>query len=285
MAIAGIGAVSDPGASARPAGRAARGQRPAGGRAAARLRRGPARPVRLHRRRREGQGRSLFVVVIAWPSRRGAARLTLRIDRRPCAWRSPPARARIAFGAAGVAALLVLVVVTVGFDLPDRIDDQHREFVEGTCRRQRRPARPPDQGRQQRPARDLARRARGGGGRPVEGRRAGTFRLAWERDRPAPPEASSTGTRSTTRWAPSSGGSGSCCCWSRSRTRSAWRSAACGGRSAIARRLPGGRRGAARPRGGRLGLGDARASSSGSSAPRVCARARRRGEPRASRDG
>ena len=44
------------------------------------------------------------------------------------------ARARtIAFGAAGVAALLALVVATVAFDLPDRIADQRRAFVEGNA--------------------------------------------------------------------------------------------------------------------------------------------------------
>ncbi len=52
----GHGAVSHPGASAGSGGRAGGGRRPAGGRAPRRLRRGSARPVQLHRRRREGPG-------------------------------------------------------------------------------------------------------------------------------------------------------------------------------------------------------------------------------------
>ena len=125
---------------------------------------------------------------------------------------------RIAFGAAGVAALLALVVATVAFDLPDRIADQHRAFVEGNA--------PPGTA-------DLRTRLTevGNNGRlaiwrvaleeakadPWKGGGAGTFQLAWERERPSPPlRASSTATRSITRCGPSSGGSGSRCCWSSS---------------------------------------------------------------------
>ena len=136
------------------------------------------------------QGRSLFVVVIACMAAAGVLRwLTLGIDRRlvrvPISTRSR----RIAFGTAGVAALLALAVATVAFDLPERIEDQHRAFVEGNA--------PPGTA-------DLRTRLTkvGNNGRLAiwrvalreaeadawKGGGAGTFRLAWERDRPAPPE-------------------------------------------------------------------------------------------------
>ena len=96
------------------------------------------------------------------------------------------ARARtIAYGAAGVAGLLALVVATVGVRPPGRIADQHRAFGRAT----RRPG-----------ASDLRTRLTevGNNGRldiwrVALGRRsanawkgagAGTFRLAWDRERP-----------------------------------------------------------------------------------------------------
>ena len=135
------------------------------------------------------QGRSLVVVVIACAAVAGVLRwLTLRIDRRLARVEIAARSRRIAFGAAGIAALLALLVATVGFDLPDRISDQHRAFVEGNA--------PPGSA-------DLRTRLTkvGNNGRlaiwrvalreadadPWKGGGAGTFRLAWERDRPAPP--------------------------------------------------------------------------------------------------
>jgi O-antigen ligase len=135
------------------------------------------------------QGRSLLVVVIACALAGGLLRaLSLRIDRRlvrvPISGRSR----RVAFGAAGVAALLALAVATVVFDLPDRIADQHRAFLHGNT--------PPG-------GSDLRSRLTkvGNNGRlavwrvalkeaaraPWRGTGAGTFGLDWERERPRPP--------------------------------------------------------------------------------------------------
>ena len=135
------------------------------------------------------QGRSLLVVVIACSLAAGVLRwLALRVDRRLLRVPVGTRARRVAFGAVGVAALLALAVATVAFDLPDRIDDQRQAFVEGNT--------PPG-------GADLRSRLTevGNNGRlaiwrvalreaeadPWRGGGAGTFRLAWERDRPAPP--------------------------------------------------------------------------------------------------
>ena len=153
---------------------------------------------------------------------------------------------------------------TVAFDLPDRIADQRRAFVEGNA--------PPG-------GADLRTRLTkvGNNGRlaiwrvalrearaePVEGRRRGHV-PARVGARPRPPvaaaAASSTDTRSTTRCGPSSGGSASRCCWWSSRCRSAVGDPPLWGpeRHVHAAFLAAGG-GAAAPRDGRLGLGDARA--------------------------
>jgi O-antigen ligase len=135
------------------------------------------------------EGRSLLLVVIACTIAAGVLRwLALRLDRR-LERVQITARARtIAFGAAGVAGLLALVLGTVAFDLPDRIADQRRAFVEGNA--------PPG-------GVDLRTRLTevGNNGRldiwhvalrearanPWKGSGAGTFRLAWNRERPKPP--------------------------------------------------------------------------------------------------
>ena len=122
-------------------------------------------------------------------------------------------------------------VATVAFDLPDRIADQQRAFERGNT--------PPGgadlrsrltEGRQQRPAGDLGRRARRGrprtrGGAPAPGRSGSCGSATARRRRRRWP----TATRSTTRCGPSSAGSASRCCSSSSRSRSAWRSRGCGG--------------------------------------------------------
>ena len=94
----------------------------------------------------------------------------------------------IVFSGVGITALLALSVATAVFDLPDKIAEQHRAFERGNT--------PPGTS-------DLRTRltAVGNNGRlaiwhvaldeakqnELRGGGAGTYRLAWERDRPAPP--------------------------------------------------------------------------------------------------
>jgi O-antigen ligase len=134
------------------------------------------------------QGHSLLVVVIACMIAAALLRaLTLRVDRRLAAVRIDPRTRTIAFAGAGAAALIALAVATVAFDLPDRFADQKRAFERGNA--------PPG-------GRDLRTRLPtvDNNGRlaiwrvalddakanPWHGSGAGTFRLVWERDRPAP---------------------------------------------------------------------------------------------------
>jgi O-antigen ligase len=135
------------------------------------------------------EGRSLLVVVVACALAGALLRaLSLRLDRRLVRVPVDARSRRIALGAAGVAALLALGGATVAFDLPSRIADQHRAFERGNT--------PPG-------GPDLRSRLTkvGNNGRlaiwdvaldeaartPWRGTGAGTFRLDWERERPAPP--------------------------------------------------------------------------------------------------
>ena len=135
------------------------------------------------------QGRSLLVVVIACMAAAGVLRwLALRIDRRMLRARIGTRTRTIVFSGVGIAALLALSVATAAFDLPDKIAEQHRAFERGNT--------PPGTS-------DLRTRltAVGNNGRlaiwhvaleeakqnELRGGGAGTYRLAWERDRPSPP--------------------------------------------------------------------------------------------------
>jgi hypothetical protein len=135
------------------------------------------------------QGRSLLVVVLACMVAAGVLRwLALRVDRRMLRARIGTRTRTIVFSGVGIAALLALSVATAAFDLPGKIADQHRAFERGNT--------PPGTS-------DLRTRltAVGNNGRlaiwhvalgeakrnELRGGGAGTYRLAWERDRPSPP--------------------------------------------------------------------------------------------------
>jgi hypothetical protein len=135
------------------------------------------------------QGRELLVVVLACTLGAAILRLlTLRIDARLLRVRMGSRTRTIAFSAGGVAALLAVAVAVGAYDLPDRVADQRRAFVEGNT--------PPG-------GQDLRTRLTevGNNGRidiwrvalreadahPWRGGGAGTYQLDWERGRPAPP--------------------------------------------------------------------------------------------------
>ena len=222
----------------------------------------------------------------AWSRARSPRRslrcAALRLDRARRARCGSAARTRaIAFGGAGLAVLLVLAVATVG----------RRPARAGSPTRARRSSSgntPPGgadlrtrltDGRQQR-ARSTTGAWRCDGLRrePVARRpaRAPTG-STWERDRPAPPVQVDDGHSLYWRSLAELGVVGHRAAAGRaSRCRSAWRSRACGGRSATPTRRSWPRARAAAARGGRLGLGDA-------GAVRLVLRRRRRGARRAPR--
>jgi hypothetical protein len=135
------------------------------------------------------QGRALLVVVVGCVVAAAVLRaITLRVDRRLLRVRiDARTRARV-FGTLGIAALVAVVVASVAFDLPGRVDEQRRAFVTGNA--------PPG-------GADLRSRLTKAGNngrlaiwrvavntakeRPWRGAGAGAFRLFWERERPAPP--------------------------------------------------------------------------------------------------
>jgi O-Antigen ligase len=135
------------------------------------------------------QGRTLLIVVIGCVLAAGLLRLlTVRVDRRLLRARiGARTRGRV-FAAAGIAALVAIAIATPVFDLPDRVAEQRAAFEHGNT--------PPG-------GVDLRSRLTkvGNNGRlaiwrvavdtaeqhPWHGAGAGTFRLFWERERPAPP--------------------------------------------------------------------------------------------------
>jgi hypothetical protein len=134
------------------------------------------------------QGRALLVVVLACMVAAGALRaLALLADRRMVRIHIDSRTRRRTYGAVAITALLALVVASVAFDLPGRIGDQRRAFVNGNA--------PPG-------GQDLRSRLTkvgnngrlaiwrvaldGADGRPWRGTGAGTFQLLWERERPPP---------------------------------------------------------------------------------------------------
>jgi len=135
------------------------------------------------------QGRALLVVVIGCVVAAGVLRtLALRVDRRMLEIRIGSGTRRRLFGAVGIAALLALAVATVALDLPGRIDEQRKAFVRGDT--------PPGGNDLRTRLTDVGNNGRReqwntaldtGAIRPWRGVGAGTYRLYWERDRPAPP--------------------------------------------------------------------------------------------------
>jgi O-antigen ligase len=134
------------------------------------------------------QGRALLVVVIVSVVAAAVLRtLALVVDRRLLRIRMGARTRRRAFVSAGLAALLAFAVASVAFDLPTRVSEQRRAFVNGNT--------PPG-------GQDLRSRLTkvGNNGRlaiwrvaldeagrnPWRGSGAGTFALLWARDRPPP---------------------------------------------------------------------------------------------------
>ena len=136
-----------------------------------------------------GQRGTVLAVGLGCAAAAAALRaLALRLDARAEHWHLPEHRRRTVLWTGGIAAAVALVVVAVAVDLPGRIDQERREFSRGTIL----PATPDLRDRLGRTGNNgrIAswRVARDGfEAEPVHGSGAGTYRLLWERGRPAPP--------------------------------------------------------------------------------------------------
>ena len=136
-----------------------------------------------------GQREDVLTVVVICMLAAGALRaLGLLADRRLVRLRIPDHRRRAVWSVAGVLTVLAVAIVVVAADVPQRIDQERREFVEGailpnSSDLRDRLTQTGNNGRlaHWRVARDAFEQ------RPGLGWGAGTYRLLWEEDRPPPP--------------------------------------------------------------------------------------------------
>ena len=134
------------------------------------------------------EGRSLLVWVAGCVIAAGVLRwLSLRIDRRVLRARIGRRTRTIVFSGAAIVTLLALAVAVEAFDLPDRIADQRRAFIEGNA--------PPGTADLRTRLTNVANNGRiniwnvaldEAAQDPWRGGGAGTFVLEWERERPPP---------------------------------------------------------------------------------------------------
>jgi O-antigen ligase len=137
----------------------------------------------------EGQREHVLVIgAVCMVAAAGLRALALPLDARAERWRIPEHRRTTVRWVAGAVAVVALVVVVVAADLPGRIDQERREFAQGailpgTPDLRDRLVRSGNNGRvaNWRVARE------GFEAQTLHGSGAGTYRLLWERDRPAPP--------------------------------------------------------------------------------------------------
>jgi hypothetical protein len=137
----------------------------------------------------EGQREDVLVIgAVCMVAAAGLRALALPLDARAARWRIPDHRRTLVRVAGGAAVVLGLVAVLVATDLPARIDKEQREFTQGAILTgspdlRDRLTQVGNNGRlaHWRVARDAFE------AQPFHGSGAGTYRLLWERDRPAPP--------------------------------------------------------------------------------------------------
>jgi hypothetical protein len=136
-----------------------------------------------------GQGRDVLLVLLACTAVAAVARiLTLRLDRRLERVSLAPRTRRAVLASVAVATVVALTAGTVALDVPQRATDAWASFsADGIV---------PSTGDLRDRLTQLGNNGRFDGWRvardafadePLHGTGAGTFRLAWERERPAPP--------------------------------------------------------------------------------------------------
>jgi O-antigen ligase len=137
----------------------------------------------------EGQREHVLAVVAICMLAAGAIRaVALLADRRLASVRLPEHRRRAVWTVAGVLALLAVATIVVAADVPQRLDQERREFLQGgilpgSSDLRDRLTQTGNNGRlaHWRVARDAFEQ------RPGHGWGAGTYRLLWDEDRPRPP--------------------------------------------------------------------------------------------------